>query len=65
VLGELWTVIIGIGPKSHKQTLPEPTSRVGNRPGRPTGAYGLACLSLAWPDLFMKKVRLRLLKKPI
>jgi len=23
--------------------------RVGNRPGRPTGAYGLACLSLAWP----------------
>jgi len=39
--------------------------RVGNRPGRPTGAYGLACLSLAWPGLFMKKVRLRLLKKPI
>jgi len=40
-------------------------TRVGNRPGRPTGAYGLACLSLAWPDLFMKEVRLRLLKKPI
>jgi len=43
----------------------KPAVRVGNRPGRPTGAYGLACLSLAWPGLFMKKVRLRLLKKPI
>ena len=24
-------------------------SRVGNRPGRPTGAYDLACFGLAWP----------------
>jgi len=39
--------------------------RVGNRPGRPTGAYGLVCLSVVWPDLFIKKARLRLFKKSI
>ncbi|AES77551.1 hypothetical protein MTR_7g012010 [Medicago truncatula] len=40
-------------------------TRVGNRPGRPTGAYGLACLSLAWPGLFIKKARLRSLRSKI
>jgi len=40
-------------------------NRVGNRPGRPTGAYGLTCLSLAWSGLFIKKARLRLFKNPI
>jgi len=39
--------------------------RVGNRLGRLTGAYGLTCLSLVWPGLFIKKARLRLFKKPI
>lgn len=40
-------------------------TRVGNRPGRPTGAYGLVCLSLACPGLFIKKARLMLFKKSI
>jgi hypothetical protein len=33
--------------------------------GWPTGAYRLPCLSLASPGLFIKKARLRLLKKTI
>jgi hypothetical protein len=40
-------------------------SRVGNRPGRPTGAYGLAYLKpgLAWP--VYKKASFKLFLKPI
>jgi len=37
----------------------------GNRPDRPTEAYGLAYLGPARPYLFSKRSKLRFFKKPI
>ncbi|AES95698.1 hypothetical protein MTR_5g028380 [Medicago truncatula] len=36
------------------KTIESSTIRVGNRPGRSTGAYGLACFGLTWLGLFSR-----------